>query len=54
MHAVSTWGYSRGMPKVSVYLPDALSHEAQARQIPLSALTPQAYQSLSGRYPPSS
>lgn len=30
------------MPKVSVYLPDALYREAQARQLSLSALTQQA------------
>ena len=30
------------MPKVSVYLPDALYREAQARQLPLSALTQRA------------
>ncbi|MBA3906520.1 MAG: type II toxin-antitoxin system CcdA family antitoxin [Pseudonocardiales bacterium] len=30
------------MPKVSVYLPDALYREAQARQLPLSALTQEA------------
>lgn len=30
------------MPKVSVYLPDALYREVQARKLPLSALTQQA------------
>lgn len=30
------------MPKVSVYLPDALYREAQARHLPLSALTQRA------------
>ncbi len=30
------------MPKVSVYLPDALYREAQARGLPLSALIQQA------------
>jgi post-segregation antitoxin (ccd killing protein) len=30
------------MPKVSIYLPDALYREAQARKLPLSALAQQA------------
>jgi len=30
------------MPKVSVYLPDALYHEARARKLPLSALAQEA------------
>ncbi|MGH3904988.1 MAG: type II toxin-antitoxin system CcdA family antitoxin [Pseudonocardiaceae bacterium] len=30
------------MPKVSVYLPDALYREAQARKLPLSTLVQQA------------
>jgi post-segregation antitoxin (ccd killing protein) len=30
------------MPKVTVYLPDALYQAAQARKLPLSALTQQA------------
>ncbi|PZS15823.1 MAG: hypothetical protein DLM60_16450 [Pseudonocardiales bacterium] len=30
------------MPKVSIYLPDALYREAQARNLPLSALAQQA------------
>jgi post-segregation antitoxin (ccd killing protein) len=30
------------MPKVSIYLPDALYREAQARKLPLSALSQQA------------
>lgn len=30
------------MPKVSVYLPDDLYHAAQARKLPLSALTQEA------------
>lgn len=30
------------MPKVSVYLPDAVYREVQARKLPLSALTQQA------------
>lgn len=40
--AAGGWGYSRGMPKVSIYLPDALYREAQARKLPLSALAQQA------------
>ena len=36
------WGYPGGMPKVTVYLPDALYRAAQARKLPLSALTQQA------------
>jgi post-segregation antitoxin (ccd killing protein) len=33
------------MPKVSIYLPDALYREAQARKLPLSALAQQAVES---------
>ncbi len=38
----SAWGYSGGMPKVSVYLPDELYREARMRQLPLSALVQEA------------
>lgn len=38
----SYWGYTRGMPKVSVYLPDELYRAAQARKLPLSALAQDA------------
>ncbi len=40
--AVTVWGYCRGMPKVSIYLPDALYREAQARKLPLSTLAQEA------------
>lgn len=33
------------MPKVSIYLPEALYREAQARKLPLSALAQQAIES---------
>jgi Post-segregation antitoxin CcdA len=33
------------MPKISIYLPDALYREAQARQLPLSALAQRAIES---------
>lgn len=36
------WGYIGGMPKVSVYLPDALYAEVQSRGLPLSSITQEA------------
>lgn len=36
------WGYPRGMPKVSIYLPDDLYQDARAHELPLSALAQQA------------
>ena len=36
------WGYPRGMPKVSIYLPDDLYRKAQARKLPLSAVAQRA------------
>lgn len=38
----SGWGYSGGMPKVSVYLPDELYRKARERDLPLSALAQEA------------
>lgn len=38
----SLWGYTRGMPKVSIYVPDELYQEARAHELPLSSLTQQA------------
>ena len=35
-------GVHRGIPKVSVYLPDDLHREARERNLPLSALTQDA------------
>ena len=35
-------GYTRGMPKVSIYLPDGLYQQARARELPLSSLAQQA------------
>lgn len=36
------WGYSGGIPKVSVYLPDDLYREARDRALPISALAQEA------------
>src|SRR5487761_257013 len=35
-------GYTGGMPKISVYLPDELYGEARAHKLPISALTQRA------------
>lgn len=37
-----TWEYPRGMPKVSVYLPDDLYREVRERDLPLSKLAQKA------------
>lgn len=39
---LAAWGYTRGMPKISVYLPEDLHAEVQRRSLPLSRLTQQA------------
>lgn len=36
------WGYTGGMPKISVYLPDELYREARERRLPISSLTQEA------------
>lgn len=36
------WGYLRGMPKVSVYLPDDLYRAAQDQGLPVSSLAQEA------------
>ena len=36
------WGYTGGMPKVSVYLPDDLYQAARAEELPISTLAQQA------------
>ena len=39
------WGYTGGMPKVSIYLPDDLYQEARAQALPLSAVAQRAIES---------
>lgn len=37
------WGYSGGMPKVSIYLPDELYAEAKRQGLPLSQVAQEAF-----------
>ena len=37
-----SWGYTRGMPKVSIYLPDPLYDAVREHKIPVSVVAQQA------------
>lgn len=39
-----SWGYSGGMPKVSIYLPDELYAEAKRQSLPLSQVAQDAFE----------
>ncbi|MDA8068184.1 MAG: hypothetical protein M0T77_06190 [Actinomycetota bacterium] len=36
-------GYTRGIPKVTIYVPDAIYDELRARRLPLSQLAQRAF-----------
>jgi len=37
------WGYTGGMPKVSIYIPDALYDEIKRRALPMSQVAQRAF-----------
>lgn len=37
------WGYPGGMPKVNIYVPDAMYDELRRRELPISKLAQRAF-----------